>query len=57
MGKTYTLAAFANEWAQHETLDKLDATKRTKAEMSKVTFPWKQLLLSSMNCLRNKRII
>ena len=25
MGKTYTLAAFANEWAQHETVDKSDA--------------------------------
>ena len=27
MGKTYTLAAFANEWAQHETIHKSDATK------------------------------
>ena len=25
MGKTYTLAAFANEWAQHDTVDKSDA--------------------------------
>ena len=31
MGKTYTLAAFANEWAQHETVDKSDAPHMVKS--------------------------
>ena len=38
MGKTYTLAAFANEWAQHETVDKSDATRMEKIKSFDLIF-------------------
>ena len=38
MGKTYTLAAFANEWAQHETVNQSDTTNTAKAKSFDLIF-------------------
>ena len=38
MGKTYTLAAFANEWAQHESVDKPDAPSMGKIKSFDLIF-------------------
>ena len=38
MGKTYTLAAFANEWAQHETGNKSDALRMVKIKSFDLMF-------------------
>ena len=38
MGKTYTLAAFANEWTQHETVNQSDATKTAKTKSFDLVF-------------------
>ena len=38
MGKTYTLAAFANEWAQHDTVDKSDAQLMEKIKSFDLVF-------------------
>ena len=38
MGKTYTLAAFANEWAQHETVDKSDTPHMVKIKSFDLIF-------------------
>ena len=38
MGKTYTLAAFANDWAQNDTFDKLDAPLEVKIKSFDLIF-------------------
>ena len=38
MGKTYTLAAFANEWAQHEIVEKSDAPHMVKIKSFDLIF-------------------
>ena len=38
MGKTYTLAAFANEWAQHERVDKSDVKRMEKIKSFDLIF-------------------
>ena len=38
MGKTYTLAVFANEWAQHETVGKSDASRMERNKFFDLVF-------------------